>query len=63
MRYQPHILKSDLVEPLGEEFRRLLCLVAGNPSARLLDLAKEIRPPFLSSRTKGRGRKGSKVTL
>lgn len=58
MCYQPQVLKPDLVEALGEEFRRLLCIVADNPSATLLDLAGKIRPPFLSSRSKTRGRRG-----
>jgi len=59
LRYQPHVIKTELVEAFGEELCRLLQVVASNPSAALLDLAREIRPPFLSSRgSRARGRRG-----
>lgn len=64
LRYQPQALRPELVELLGAEFCRLLRLVAENPCAGLLDLARLIRPPFLSGPVvKGRGRKGSRVNL
>ena len=59
LRYQPQVIKPELVEGFGEELCRLLHVVSRNPSARLLELAREIRPPFLSSRSsRNRGRRG-----
>lgn len=58
MRYQPKVIKPDLVEAFGEEFCRLLHVVSRNPSASLLELARQIRPPFLSSRSRTKGRRG-----
>ena len=58
IRYQPQVIKPELVESFGKEFCRLLKIVSFDPSARLLELAREIRPPFLSSRSKTRGGRG-----
>ena len=48
-RYQPQVIRTELVEAFGSELCRLLAVVAEDPCKSLLELASEICPPFLSS--------------
>jgi len=48
-RYQPQVIRTGLVEAFGSELCRLMSVVAEDPCKSLLELASEIRPPFLSS--------------
>ena len=50
LRYQPHIIKTELIERFASELLRLMAVVAEDPSALLTDIASQIYPPFLSSR-------------
>ena len=50
LRYQPHIIRTELVEAFASKLLRLMAVVAEDPSALLTDIASQIYPPFLSSR-------------
>ena len=50
IRYQPQIIRSELVEAFASELLRLMAVVAEDPCASLIDIASQIHPPFLSSR-------------
>ena len=50
LRYQPHVIKAELIERFSSELLRLMAVVAEDPCALLTDIASQIHPPFLSSR-------------
>ena len=50
LRYQPQVIKTELVERFSSELLRLMVVVAEDPCALLMDIASQIYPPFLSSR-------------
>ena len=50
LRYQPQVIKTELVERFSSELLRLMAVVAEDPCALLMDIASQIYPPFLSSR-------------
>ena len=50
LRYQPHIIRTELIETFASELLRVMAVVAGDPGALLTDIASQIYPPFLSSR-------------
>lgn len=54
IRYQPHVIRTELVEAFIKEMCRLLAIIAEDPCRSLVELAQEIHPPFLHSRTKTR---------
>ena len=50
LRYQPQVIKTELIERFASELLRLMAVVAEDPCASLTDIASQIYPPFLSSR-------------
>ena len=53
IRYQPHIIKPELVESFGKELCQLISAIAKDPCKSALKFAQAIHPPFLNAgRTK-----------
>jgi hypothetical protein len=50
LRYQPHVIRTELIESFASELLRLMAVVAEDPCVQLTDIASQIYPPFLSSR-------------
>ena len=55
-RYQPQVIRKELVEAFGSELCWLVSAVAEDPCRPLLKLAAQIHPPFLS-RTRVRAKR------
>ena len=50
LRYQPQVIKRELLEAFASELLRVMAVVAEEPRALLADIASQVHPPFLSSR-------------